>query len=662
MKSSKEKIYLLSFVLSFFLLMFAQAVTARTNDGTKPEAPAKAIAEGLKNTAEVEAFFNNLMPELMEKHHVPGSSVSLVKDGKLIFARGYGYANLDTKKPVNADETLFRIASISKLFTWTAVMQQVEEGKIDLDADVNKYLQKLKIPDSFPGRPVTMRHLITHTAGFDDHIEPRLYSKDPSDIEPLWVFLKRTWPPRVRPPGEIAVYSNYGTCLAALIVEEVSGITFEEYMEKRITRPLGMNRTTIVQPLPNRLASDMSVGYVYGKNGYVPQEFELIRLPPAGSVSTTASDMAKFMIAQLQLGQYENKRILREATAREMQSPQFSPAPGVSFICLGIYETPLHGLRLIGHAGDTVFFHSNLFIIPKEQVGLFVTCNSPGGSSLRNDLRAAFLDRYYPASAEEAPKPSRKETLRRIPTLEGIYESMIYNTSTIEKYFFPLIQINMKATPNGTLVASFGKSASEMKEVKPYTFRPIRGVRAFHGDQVFVRNPKGQITHYYLANAPFMPFKRIPFYATTRFTDMVKIICVTVFLSVFIWPVRTLIGRRQNLKGRNIPVLKRSARWIASFAAILMLSFILLLSMMINQTDLIERFFTSISVPPPLIRLLVMPVIAAVLTLFAIPLTVLAWLKKYWTIPDRIHYTIVTAALVAFIWWLNFYNFLGWKF
>jgi len=194
-------------------------------------------------------------------------------------------------------------------------------------------------------------------------------------------------------------------------------MALEEYIGKRITRPLGMNRTTIAQPLPDRLASGMSVGYVYGKDGYSPQEFQLIRVAPAGAVSTSAADMAKFMIAQLQLGRYGNKRILGEATAREMQSPQFSPAPGVSSLCLGIYETPLHGLRMIGHAGDSIFFHSNLFLIPQEQVGLFVTCNSPGGSPLRNDLRAAFLDRYYPV--QDAPRPPNKQTRQRIPTLEG---------------------------------------------------------------------------------------------------------------------------------------------------------------------------------------------------------------------------------------------------
>lgn len=660
MKTGKENVYLLSFVLSFFLFASAQAVTAQTIDVVKPEAPVKVLAEGLENRAEVEAFFDNLVPSLMEKHHVPGVAISLVKDGKQLFARGYGYANLDTGEPVNAEETLFRIASISKLFTWIAVMQQIEEGKIDLDTDVNKYLKKFKIPDTFPGRPVTMRHLMTHTAGFDDHIEPRIYSKDPSDLEPLGVFLERTWPPRIRPPGEISVYSNYGASLAALIVEEVSGMTFEDYIEERIFRPLKMNRTTIAQPLPDRLVSDMSIGYLYEEDGYLPQQFELIRVAPAGAMSATATDMAKFMIAQLQLGRYGNERILGEVTAREMQSPQFSPAPGISALCLGIYETPLNGLRIIGHAGDTVFFHSNLFMIPEEQIGLFITSNSQGGSPLRNDLRAAFLDKYYPA--QDTPRPPKEETRQRIPALQGTYESMIYNTSSIEKYFFPLLQLRMKATPNATLMASFQKYSAELEEVKPYTFRPVDGVQAFHGDQVFVRNSKGQVTHYYLANAPFMPFKRIPLGATTRFTDVVKTISLALFLSVFIWTVWAIITRRRKLKERNIPIFRRTARWIAGSAATLMLLFMLLLSMMMNRTNLVEQFFTSISVPLPLILLLVMPVIAAILTLFVIPLTLLAWLKKYWTLQGRIHYTLVTLALVTFIWWLNFYNLLGWKF
>lgn len=662
MKIGKGNVYLLSFLLSFFLFAFTQDVNAnQANNGMQPPVFANVSAQGLKSAAEVGAFFDGVMPKLMETHHVPGAAISLVKDGKLLFAKGYGYANLDTKKPVHPDETLFRIASISKLFTWIAVMQQVEEGKIDLDTDVNKYLKKFKIPDTYPGRPVTMRHLMTHSAGFDDHIEPRLYSRDPSDLEPLRVFLKRTWPPRVRPPGEISVYSNYGTSLAALIVEEVSGMSFQEYIEKRIIQPLGMNRTTIAQPLPAGLSSDMSVGYVYGKAGYVPQEFELIRLPPAGAISTTATDMAKLMIALLQIGRYGNVRILGQAAALEMQTPQFSPGPGVSALCLGIYETPLHGLRIIGHAGDTVFFHSNLFIIPRERIGLFVTANSLGGSFLRNDLRAAFLDRYYPAQDDE-PRPSKEETRQRISELEGTYESMIHNTSTIEKYFFPLLQFTMKATPNGTLRVLAGKASSEFVEVKPYTFRAASGVQAFHGDGVFVRNPEGRATAYYMANAPFMPFKRIPFWATTRFTDTVKTICLVVFLSVLIWPLQAIIRRRRKLEVKKLSVFRRTAKWIAGSAAVLMLLFMLLLTTAMNRTNLIDRFFTSIPVPPPLILLLVLPVIAAALTLLVIPFNVLAWLKRYWGFVNRIHYTLVAAALIAFIWWLDFYNLLGWRF
>jgi len=220
----------------------------------------------------------------------------------------------------------------------------------------------------------------------------------------------------------------------------------------------------------------------------------------------------------------------------------------------------------------------------------------------------------------------------------------------------------MEATPNGTLMASVRDHSAEIEEVKPYTFRSVDGIQAFHGDQVFVRNSEGQVTQYYLANAPFMPFKRIPLGATTRFTDVVKTICLAMFLSVFIWLVRAIISRRRKLKERNIPVFRRTARWIAGSAAILMLLFVFLLSIMMNQTNLVEQFFTSITVPLPLILLLVMPVIAAILTLLTIPLAVLAWLKKHWTFQDRIHYTLVTAALIAFIWWLNFYNLLGWKF
>jgi CubicO group peptidase (beta-lactamase class C family) len=167
-------------------------------------------------------------------HHIPGATVAVVKDGKLIFAKGYGYADVDKPNPVLANETLFRVGSISKLFVWTAMMPLAEQVKLDLDADINVYLKDFQIPASYP-RPITLKDLMTHTAGFEDLATGgRLFVGNASDIMPLGNYLKDEMPTRVRPPGEITTYSNYGAALAAYIVEQVSGMPFDKYVDENI--------------------------------------------------------------------------------------------------------------------------------------------------------------------------------------------------------------------------------------------------------------------------------------------------------------------------------------------------------------------------------------------------------------------------------------------
>ena len=212
--------------------------------------PALALrsATGPTDRAELEAFMDGIVEAQLEAYNIAGAVVAVVKDGALFFAKGYGYADLKARKRVEADKTLFRIASISKLFVWTAVMQLVEQGKLDLNTDINTYLTHFKIPDTYD-EPITLTHLMTHTAGFEEYVIG-LFAKDSNRLLPLGDILAQELPARVRPPGEAASYSNHGTALAAYIVEKVSGKAWNDYVEENILRPLGMNRTTFRQPVP----------------------------------------------------------------------------------------------------------------------------------------------------------------------------------------------------------------------------------------------------------------------------------------------------------------------------------------------------------------------------------------------------------------------------
>src|SRR5215211_6632351 len=230
--------------------------------------------QGPTDPAELEAFLDKLLGKEMERHHIAGAAVSVVKDGKLFFAKGYGYADLENGIPVDPERTIFRIGSVGKLFTWTAVMQLAEQGKLDLDADINTYLD-FRIPDTYP-QPITLKHLMTHTAGFEDRYYERL-AKDPNDLLPPREWLISHMPARVRPPGDIAAYSSYGTALAGYIVARVSGKPYDQYVQEHILNPLGMVHTTARSYTTARssmspdIRAHTSVGYVYKDGAF--QEF-----------------------------------------------------------------------------------------------------------------------------------------------------------------------------------------------------------------------------------------------------------------------------------------------------------------------------------------------------------------------------------------------------
>src|SRR6185503_12206940 len=289
--------------------------------------------------ADVDVWLDGYLPYALRTADIPGAVVTVVKDGQLLTARGYGYADVEKKTPVDPERTLFRPGSVSKLVTWTAVMQLVEQGKLDLDKDINSYLD-FKIPD-YDGKPITLRQIMTHTAGFEEAIKGLIFS-DPAHLLPLGDYLKRWTPKRVFAPGTTPAYSNWATSLAGYVVERVSGEKFDDYCDKHIFAPLGMTNSTMRQPLPAALAGQMASGYKPGKEA---GKFEIVGPAPAGSLSSTGTDMAKFMIANLDQG----KGLMSPETAAMMHnSPldKVDPAsllPPLNRMRLGYFETNVNG-------------------------------------------------------------------------------------------------------------------------------------------------------------------------------------------------------------------------------------------------------------------------------------------------------------------------------
>ncbi len=330
---------------------------------------------GPQNVTELASFLNTTISDELSTYHIPGATIAVVKDGKLLYANGYGYADVANKTPVDANATLFEIGSVTKLFTWTAVMQLVEEGKIDPHADVNTYLTDFKIPATFP-QPITMENLMTHTAGFEAQPEGVAVS-DPKDIQPLGATLAQTMPARIWPPGQVWSYSDWGAALAGYIIQEVSGIPFNQYVAEKIFTPLGMNNTTIEQPVPSPLVENVSKTYAYKDGTFQQTQDWTIGMAPIGAIHSTASDVAKFMIAQLQNGEYNGTRILNTSTALDMHSAHFTPDPYTKF-ALGFFMGNQNNESSISHTGYTAYFRSEIFLLPERNVGLFVSYNSAG--------------------------------------------------------------------------------------------------------------------------------------------------------------------------------------------------------------------------------------------------------------------------------------------
>ena len=369
------------------------AAKAPAKTAAATAAPAQQANVPEMTTADVSAFLDGIMPLQLAREDIAGAVVLVVKDGKVLFAKGYGYADVGKKIPVTPDGTLFRPGSVSKLFTWTAVMQLVEQGKLDLDRDVNDYLD-FKIPATYP-KPITLRNIMTHTSGFEETVKDMWLSK-PSDIIPIGDYVKAHVPARIFPPGVTPAYSNYATTVAGYIVQRVSGESFDDYIERHILFPLGMQHSTFRQPLPENLKPMMSSGYTVASEPAKP--FELVEPAPAGSSSMTAMDISHFMLAHLQDGKYENVQILRPETAQLMHSRQFANLPDMNAMALGFYEETRNGHRIIGHGGDTLYFHSDLHLIPDAGVAFFVSYNSMGKAEIspRDALWRQFMDRYFP--------------------------------------------------------------------------------------------------------------------------------------------------------------------------------------------------------------------------------------------------------------------------
>ena len=529
-----------------------------------PAAPELAVTDA-------EAWLDGLMPSAIHSAGVPGAVVVIVKDGKPILQKGYGYSDWDKSTPVDAERTLFRPGSVSKLFTWTAVMQLVEQGKLDLDTDLNKYLD-FKVPAYKTGKALTLRHVMTHTSGLEE-VARDLLTYDTAAPD-LGGVLKRYIPPYIYEPGSTPGYSNYATSLAGYIVQRVSGQPFDDYIEQHVFAPLGMKNSSFRQPLPKALEAQMSQGYP--SQDEKAKGFEVISMPPAGSLSATGADMGRFMLAYLGHGTLDGAQILKPETVQMMHTKLTKPLPDLLGIGLGFYQQDANGHRVVGHGGDTVLFHTDLLLFPDDNIGIYVSVNSGGtegrGKWLRDRLFESFVDRYLPdqrpASKSEVDEATAKQHAQM---MAGPYRTTRREDSTFLSLLALLSPVRVQALEDGRVAIDLAGSRSVFREIKPFYWEEEHGKRRL---QAKVEN--GKVVHWGLEPYVFaFIFEPVPAIASTPALIALCAALLVVVLTTVLWPVAAVLRRRHGITVKP-PKAISGVRWasVLSLVAIVLWGFV----------------------------------------------------------------------------------------
>ncbi len=446
------------------------------------------------DSAELAHFIDPLIAAQMEKEHIPGAVFVLVQNGRVLYQRGYGLANLATRTPVDPEKTIWRIGSISKVFTATAVVQLADRGRFKLTDDVNSYLTRFKVPATFP-EPVTFEHLLTHTAGFDE-IRPGTRAETAAGLLPICDFVS-TRLVRLRPPGRIISYSTYGITLAGCLVEQISGTSFENYLAQNIWRPLGMTRTNIV--VPDSLRRDLAQGYECDSGSNKPADWEWYHTTPASSINASGADMGRFLIAHLQNGRLGRAKIISAPAARDMHRRHVTSHPWLAGFAYGFQENFTNGERILEHGGNVEGFAAQLTLLPGRGVGFFVASQHEP-ARLKDVVEKALLDHYFPASRKPAAAVPIAGYRQRAPRFAGTYElNQFCHTCGPSRRVYPRVEV--KAYPDGTI--SITGNQEHFVEVLPLLFERVSG----GGLAAFREDESGRIS--LLAGDAWLVFERV---------------------------------------------------------------------------------------------------------------------------------------------------------
>lgn len=618
---------------------------------------------------DLEAIYDAYVGTLLDERRLPGIVLIVVDAQQVLLAKGYGLANLEPQRLFDPDVTVLSAASVAKAFTALATLQLYEQGIISLDEDVNTYLRSFKLPD-FQGKPITVRQLLTHTEGFEARITADAVPPG-EPVPPLKEAAKQNMPRRILPPGEQLTYGSYASNLLGVLIEDLSGQPYEQYVEENILKPLGMARTTFRQPLPQALSADLASACVFDEQqqDFVTLPLIVLRMAPQGGLYTTAADMGRFLQMLLNRGELERVRIARPETIDLMFQPQFTDDPLLPGITFGLFEVVHRGQRLLMRDGDGLGTRSRLVLIPEAGIGLFVSYNSED-DEVREAVAEKLLEHLFPAPAQAAQKLDSPTPLSQ---LAGTYRPLQWDQTTPGKLTLLFAnQIRVQPDPEqpellriesigmGEALGGF-EGVSLWREREPLLFEVVRRERTMLGETIlFERNAAGRIAYLRSGSKYHGAFVKVPWYETPEVQWVWLIVCVVLMISTFIWISSLIIGILNLLRRRQVV-------WLAWLARLLGLIVSVLFPLSVLEAFGRLFFIDAIAGIPPLafginpqmaaaLNQLWLP---AILTLGLIGFNVLAWVKRYWNLAGRIHYTLVALAAVGLVFWLNHWNLLG---
>ena len=522
--------------------------------GPGADHPMAGVASHALDAADLSAWLDGRVPYALKTGDIAGLTLVVVKDGKVLLQKGYGYADMQARVKMDPDESLVRLGSTSKPFTWTAVMQLVQQGKIDLDRDVNDYID-FKISEKF-GKPITMRDLMNHRAGFEEGLKD-LLGYDPALSPTTERYLKDHPRPMLFPPGKVPGYSNYGVALAGYIVQRVSGEPFDAYIDRHIFQPLGMHHSTFTQPVPKNFPGFLSKGYSVASAP--PSPFEMVITAPAGALTSTAADMARFMLAHLQQGSLDGRQILDPATTALMHTPTESADPGFGVMAHGLFYGMQNGRKVIGHGGDTIVYHTEMNLLPDEGVGIFFTYNSRGKEeavyAARKELFDGFMDRYFPAPPAAA-LPTLASAQADAQRIAGRYEGSRRVEHGFLSVLYLMSQTVIVANPDGTIsMPDVTGATATFREVGPQLWRKV------DGEQLLALKQLDGVKTVLDSDNPISVLQEASFARSAPLNLSLLLFAVVVLAGTLLaWPLGGLLRRAERAVSSVSPGQKRLRR------------------------------------------------------------------------------------------------------